>query len=146
MPKPKVLIVGAGLAGLAAARELERCYCRVTVFEARERVGGRVWTVHDGFGRMHGEAGGELIDAEQQEIRKLAKELGVHETRILRGGFAHYQLGNDGRRRMRSASTGWRQIERALRSLIRVYKLNGEPVEWAHCCHDREPLNCQLAG
>jgi monoamine oxidase len=40
MPRPAVLIVGAGLAGLAAAHELERRGCGVTVVEARDRVGG----------------------------------------------------------------------------------------------------------
>ena len=62
MLRPSVLIVGAGLAGLAAARELERRGCGVIVIEARERVGGRVWTLRDGFGGMHAEAGGDLID------------------------------------------------------------------------------------
>jgi Flavin containing amine oxidoreductase len=44
---------------------------------------------------MHAEAGGDLIDDDQEEIRKLAKELGLHESRILHGGFSHYRLGND---------------------------------------------------
>ena len=72
MPKTSVLIVGAGLAGLAAARELERRGCRVIVCEARQRIGGRVWTLRDGLVGMHGEAGGEMIDGEQEEIRQLA--------------------------------------------------------------------------
>jgi monoamine oxidase len=128
MRRPSILIVGAGLAGLAAAHELERRSCQVVVFEARERPGGRVWTVRDGFGRMHGEAGGELIDQEQEEIRKLAKTLRIHESRVLRGGFSHYRVGSDGRRRMRSASTSWRQTGLALQPLVHAYRLNGE--EW----------------
>ena len=128
MPQPSVLIVGAGLAGLAAARELERRSWRAIVFEARERVGGRVWTIHDGFGRMHAEAGGDLIDDEQEEIRRLARELGIRESRILRGGFSHYRLGDDRRRRIRSTVRGWRQTAQALEPLIRAYRLSGE--EW----------------
>ena len=93
-----MLIAGAGLAGLAAARELERRGYGVIVVEARDRVGGRVWTVRDGFGGMHAEAGGDLIDDDQEEIRKLAAELGIQEARILRSGFSHYRLGNGGRR------------------------------------------------
>jgi monoamine oxidase len=123
-----VLIIGAGLAGLTAARELERRGCGVMVVEARDRVGGRVWTLRDGFGGMHAEAGGDLIDDEQEEIRKLANEFGLHEARILRSGFSHYRLGNDGRRRLRSASGSWRPTERTLEPLVRIYKLNGE--EW----------------
>ena len=128
MPIPSVLIVGAGLAGLAAALELEWRGYRVTIFEARDRAGGRVWTLRDGFGRMHAEAGGELIDEEQEEIREMAKRLGIRESRVLHGGFSHYRTGNNGRRRMRSPSLGWRQTQSALEPWVHAYKLNGE--EW----------------
>ena len=91
MANLSVIIVGAGLAGLSAARSLERRGCAVTIFEARERIGGRVWTLRDGFGGMHGEAGGELIDADQKEIRELARELGLAEdiVNVEGGAIAH---------------------------------------------------------
>jgi monoamine oxidase len=41
-------VLGAGIAGLTAAYELERAGFQVTVLEARSRVGGRIWTVRDG--------------------------------------------------------------------------------------------------
>lgn len=40
----RIVVIGAGLSGLAAARELHRCGAEVEVLEARDRIGGRVWT------------------------------------------------------------------------------------------------------
>ncbi|NRB40215.1 MAG: FAD-dependent oxidoreductase [Pseudomonadales bacterium] len=56
----EAIVVGAGMAGLTAAYELEQRGYKVTVLEARDRIGGRIGTLD--MGDQHGEIGGELID------------------------------------------------------------------------------------
>jgi monoamine oxidase len=117
----------------------------VTLFEARNRIGGRVWTIRGKFGAMHGEAGGELIDEDQREIRDLARELGLSEQRILRSGFLHYRLGPDGERRIRSAKSGWQATEKALEHLIEAFKINEQEWEGPIAGGHRATLGCRLA-
>jgi monoamine oxidase len=121
-----VLVAGAGLAGLAAARDLVGHGATVTVVEARDRVGGRVWTIRDGFvDNQHAEAGGDMIDEAQTEIRALAAELGLKLTRILRGGFGHARRDVTGRTRIVShnAARGWDALAERLAGLTRQYRL-----------------------
>lgn len=69
------VVVGAGLAGLVAARELERAGLSVVVIEAQDRVGGRTWTSH--IGGVPVEMGGQWIGPAQPNVNALAAELGV---------------------------------------------------------------------
>src|SRR5688572_22822363 len=95
-----VIVAGAGLAGLAAARALEARGAAVTIVEARDRVGGRVWTIRDQFAGQHAEAGADLIEEEQEHVLELARELGLKPVRILREGFGFYGPGARGKRRV----------------------------------------------
>ena len=64
-----VLVAGAGLAGLTAARELTKKGAAVNVVDARDRVGGRVLTERESFIHgQHAEAGADLIDESQTDI------------------------------------------------------------------------------
>jgi monoamine oxidase len=75
---PRIVVVGAGLAGLTCAYRLKRAGYVAQVYEASDRVGGRCWTIRDAFadGQI-AEHGGELIDQSHNAIRNLAQELGL---------------------------------------------------------------------
>ncbi len=63
----KVLVIGAGIAGLSAAYHLKRAGIEATVLEARDRIGGRVWTDRD-FADIPVEFGAELIHGRSAEV------------------------------------------------------------------------------
>jgi monoamine oxidase len=71
-----LVVVGAGLAGLAAAREAVAAGCSVLVLEARDRVGGRVLNEDIGGGEIV-EVGGQWIGPTQDRIAAIAREVGV---------------------------------------------------------------------
>jgi len=87
-----VVILGAGIAGLVSAYELVRSGYRVTVLEARERIGGRVWTIRaddriSQFGRpnqtaefsngLFFEAGAARIPSSHRAVLGYARRFGV---------------------------------------------------------------------
>jgi monoamine oxidase len=71
----RVIVVGGGLSGLAAAYRLERAGVDVAVLEARDRVGGRAWRIP--VGDSYFDAGCEALDREHAALRSLADEVGV---------------------------------------------------------------------
>ncbi|MFO1314679.1 MAG: FAD-dependent oxidoreductase [Burkholderiales bacterium] len=76
--RSRVVVVGAGLAGLAAAHELARAGVRATIVEGAPRVGGRCWTERGAFadGQI-AERGGELIDTTHETIRTMVAGFGL---------------------------------------------------------------------
>ena len=81
---PRIVVVGAGLAGLTCAHQLVSSGVDVTVHEAGTRVGGRCWTRRGDFasGQIV-EHGGELIDQQHTAIRHLAQSLGLDLDNLL---------------------------------------------------------------
>ncbi len=75
----RAIVVGAGFAGLAAADELDRAGVDVTVLEARDRVGGRVWSVPFAGGVV--ERGAEFILPGYKTMFGMAERLGLQLVR-----------------------------------------------------------------
>jgi monoamine oxidase len=88
-----VVVVGAGLAGLAAAWDLRRAGLDVLVVEARDRVGGRTLNHDLGDGTMI-EVGGQWVGPSQRRILALASELGVATHPTYDTGLKILQLGS----------------------------------------------------
>ncbi|MGH2631405.1 MAG: FAD-dependent oxidoreductase, partial [Actinomycetota bacterium] len=72
----RAVVVGAGFAGLSAARSLADAGLQVTVLEARERVGGRVWSVSLTNGAVV-ELGAEWIMADDAAVQEMAARFDV---------------------------------------------------------------------
>jgi monoamine oxidase len=87
-----VIVVGAGLAGLTAAWELQRAGYRVLVFEARDRAGGRVLSHRLADGQVV-DLGGQFVGPAQRHVLALAAELGVRTQPVFTRGLTLLEIG-----------------------------------------------------
>ncbi|HWF46798.1 MAG TPA: NAD(P)/FAD-dependent oxidoreductase [Bryobacteraceae bacterium] len=76
-PDVDVVIVGAGVAGLAAAVELEKAGLRLAIFEARDRIGGRILTYRDPLSPLPIELGAEFVHGQAPEILGIANRVPI---------------------------------------------------------------------
>ena len=113
----RVLVIGAGLSGLVAATQAQEAGHDVVVLEARDRVGGRVFTVREGFAAgQFADIGAEIIYHGQNNIADLCAKHGVELS-------AEFSLGTDvpdllfrGERLSRTAAA---EIANELRDAVR---------------------------
>src|SRR5690349_25132576 len=87
------LVVGAGAAGLAAASGLADAGRRVVVLEARDRIGGRVWTDRS-FGPIPVERGAEFIHGERADTWALVRLGGLRTEPFSRWSGRRIALGS----------------------------------------------------
>ena len=106
-----VAVVGAGVAGLAAARELVRKGLRVAVFEARDRIGGRILTHRDEQVPVPIELGAELIHGEAPETQRILDAAGLVAVEVS-GEHRRAERG-----RLRLAHGYWNSIDRVLQKI-----------------------------
>lgn len=140
-PGTKVIVVGAGLAGLTAAVKLKEMGAKVSLIEARDRVGGRILTIRGAFAQgQHAEAGGDFIDEGQHEIKRLAEEQGLTLRSVLRQGFTFVHRPGTGRRprHILSGEKAWDMLAHALCPLVTAYRTADK--RWD------SPIAGQLAG
>jgi len=68
-----IIIIGAGVSGLAAARDLSEAGMQVTILEARDRIGGRIHTLRDSAWPIPIELGAEFVHGKPVEIDEIVK-------------------------------------------------------------------------
>ncbi|GLY13004.1 putative putrescine oxidase [Kineosporia sp. NBRC 101677] len=88
-----VVVVGAGVTGLTAATRLSRAGHDVVVLEARDRIGGRLWT--DTVDGVRLELGGQWVSPDQSALLETLDELGLDTFERYREGESVY-VGQDG--------------------------------------------------
>nr|KAF6492555.1 monoamine oxidase B [Molossus molossus] len=79
--KCDVVVVGGGISGMAAAKLLNDSGLNVVVLEARDRVGGRTYTVRNQMVK-YVDLGGSYVGPTQNHVLRLAKELGLETYKV----------------------------------------------------------------
>jgi monoamine oxidase len=113
--RPRVVVIGAGLAGLACGYELRGLGYQVTVLEARQRLGGRVLSFSDFIPEKTVEGGGELIGSNHPTWLHYASRFGLSFWDVTEAEDLAAPLILDGQRLSRKAERAlWEELDTAL--------------------------------
>lgn len=108
----QVVVVGAGAAGLAAARELCAAGVGTLVLEARGRVGGRIHTLHDAASPVPVELGAEFIHGKARELWEVVERARLAACDV---SERHWHLERGGS--LAESGEFWRRIEKVFRAM-----------------------------
>jgi monoamine oxidase len=109
-----ILIIGAGAAGLMAARELSSNKQNVTILEASNRIGGRIYTLHDDAFVKPVEAGAEFIHGNLHLTKQLLSEANIP-VRKVKGEMLHVENGE--RKKLNEFDAGWDELMNRMEQL-----------------------------
>jgi monoamine oxidase len=133
-----VVVIGAGMAGLTAARRLSAAGLRVVVLEARERVGGRVHTIDEPGWPAPLEVGAEFVHGESPALSGLLRAAGVATDQI---AARHYRCAG-GRPAEFDFNAIWDPV------VSRLERASGDDLAFAEflreCCADLPPADRDL--
>lgn len=124
-----VLVIGAGISGLTAARELARAGFRVKVVEARSRAGGRIFTIHPKDSSLRVELGAEFFHGRHPDLWRMAQDARLLLCEI----DGEHRYANDGK--LQTGDNIWQKTEQILSRM----KRNGSDRSFAQFV--REEVN-----
>lgn len=130
-----VVVVGAGVTGLTTATRLKAAGLSVLVIEARDKVGGRLWT--ETIDSVRVELGGQWVAADQDRVLAVLDELGIETFARYRSGSSVY-IDLDGQRRLFQGGTlpvpegTAREIDRVVAILDQLAAAMDPAAPWAH--------------
>jgi monoamine oxidase len=107
----EVVVIGAGVSGLACAQALCEAGLRVTILEARSRVGGRIWTVHPSLTSAPVELGAEFIHGLPREVWQIVERAGLQTQELTPNQWRLEQA------RLAPASGSWDLIDSIFRRI-----------------------------
>jgi monoamine oxidase len=117
-PSKRILIAGAGLAGLSAAYELVQAGHQVTVFDARDRPGGRVLTLRDNFADgQYAEAGAETFGETHDFVQRYVQAFQLETIPAWNYGRLTSSVFREGRRSPTSSVLSRKYIAPAVKEI-----------------------------